>query len=154
MSHVESETNDTNIPIHKTETSYCIAQGTLLNIMWQPGWDRSLRGYRHIIGWVPQHCHLSWPLKRPETTTTTKRPESTWDPAVLYTHSHATPKYKAPLPLPYLHCFFLLTLYWRIVHSQHGVSYRRTANWISYTYTYMHFFRFFSHYSSLQRRIQ
>ena len=22
--------------------TYCLAQGTLLNVMWQPGWDRSL----------------------------------------------------------------------------------------------------------------
>ena len=57
-----------------------------------------------------------------------KRPESSWNPAVLYTHPHATRKYKAPLPLPRLHCFFLLTLYWSIVDSQHGVSFRHTEN--------------------------
>ena len=144
---MESEKNDTRKPIYKTETSYCIAQGTLLNIMWQPGWDRSLRGeWIHTYNWLsPSTCHLSWPLKRPE---------SSWNPAILYIHPHTTPKYKAPLPLPCLHCFFLLTLYWSIVDSQHGVSFRRTENLISYTYTYMHFFRFFSHYSSLQSRIQ
>ena len=101
--------------------------------MWQPGWDRSLRGeWIHTYNWLsPSTCHLSWPLKRPE---------SSWNPAVLYIHPHATPKYKAPLPLPCLHCFFLLTLYWSIVDSQQGVSFRRTENLISYTYTYMHFF--------------
>ena len=31
---------------------YCIAQGTLLNIMWQPGWEGSLgeNGYISVYG--------------------------------------------------------------------------------------------------------
>ena len=30
----------------------CIAQGTLLNVMWQPGWKGSLgkNGYMHVYG--------------------------------------------------------------------------------------------------------
>ena len=33
----------------------CIAQGILLNIMRQPGWEGSLgeKGYMYIHGWVP-----------------------------------------------------------------------------------------------------
>ena len=31
---------------------HCTTQGTLLNIMWQPGWERSLgeNGYMHMYG--------------------------------------------------------------------------------------------------------
>ena len=37
-----------------TKKSYCIAQGTLLNVMWQPGWEESLgeNGYMYMYGWV------------------------------------------------------------------------------------------------------
>ena len=33
-------------------STYCIAQGTLLNIMWQPGWEESLgeNGYMYMYG--------------------------------------------------------------------------------------------------------
>ena len=43
---------DTNELIYKTETSDCIAQGALLNVMWQPRWDRGLgeNGYMHMCG--------------------------------------------------------------------------------------------------------
>jgi len=32
--------------------TYCIAQGTLLNVMWQPGWEGSLgeNGYLYTYG--------------------------------------------------------------------------------------------------------
>ena len=32
--------------------AYCIAQGALLNVMWQPGWERSLgeKGYFYMCG--------------------------------------------------------------------------------------------------------
>ena len=35
--------------------TYGIAQGTLLNIKWQPGWEGSLgeNGYMHVHGWGP-----------------------------------------------------------------------------------------------------
>ena len=35
--------------------TYCIAHGTLLIVMQQPGWERSLREnwYLHMSGWVP-----------------------------------------------------------------------------------------------------
>ena len=35
--------------------TYCIAHGILLNVMWQPGWDRSLgkNGYMYLYGWAP-----------------------------------------------------------------------------------------------------
>ena len=38
-----------------TNKSYCTAQGTLLNVMWQPGWEGSLRknGCLYMYGWVP-----------------------------------------------------------------------------------------------------
>ena len=34
---------------------YCIAQGTLLNVVWQSGWEGSLgeNGYMYMYGWVP-----------------------------------------------------------------------------------------------------
>ena len=31
---------------------HCRAQGTLLNIMWQPGWEGSLGENRYMYGWV------------------------------------------------------------------------------------------------------
>ena len=36
----------------KTNRFYCIAQGTLLNVMWQPGWEESLgeNGYKYMYG--------------------------------------------------------------------------------------------------------
>ena len=48
--------------------SYCIAQGTLLNGMWQPGWEGSLgeNEYMCMYGWVPQlltwnyHSIVNW----------------------------------------------------------------------------------------------
>ena len=80
--------NDTNEPIYKTETSHCIAQGTLLNVMWQPGWDRSLgEEWIHIYAWESLNCHLSRPLKRPESSCNPEEP---------CTHPHPTPKYKVP----------------------------------------------------------
>ena len=35
-----------------TNKIYCIAQGTLLSVMWQPGWERDLRenGYTYMYG--------------------------------------------------------------------------------------------------------
>ena len=35
-----------------TNRTYCIAQGTLLNVMWQPGWEGSLgeNGYMYMYG--------------------------------------------------------------------------------------------------------
>ena len=37
---------------------YCIAWGTLLNVMWQPGWEGSLgeNGYVHMYSRVPSLC--------------------------------------------------------------------------------------------------
>ena len=37
---------------------YCIAQGTLLNVIWQPGWEGSLgeNGYVYLYGWVALLC--------------------------------------------------------------------------------------------------
>ena len=40
-----------------------IAQGTLLNVMWQPGWEGSLgeNGYMYMFDWISllctQNCH-------------------------------------------------------------------------------------------------
>ena len=38
-----------------TNKTYCIAYGTLVNIMLQPGWEGSLgeNGYMCMYGWVP-----------------------------------------------------------------------------------------------------
>ena len=38
-----------------TMDRYCIAQGTLLNVMWQPGWEGSFweGGYTCMYDWVP-----------------------------------------------------------------------------------------------------
>ena len=39
--------------------SYCIAQGTLLNVTWPPGWKMGLEGkWTHVCmyGWVPPLC--------------------------------------------------------------------------------------------------
>ena len=35
--------------------TYCIVQGTLLNVMWEPGWEGSLgeNGYMYMYDWVP-----------------------------------------------------------------------------------------------------
>ena len=35
--------------------TYCIAQGSLLNVMWQPGWEKAVgeNGYMYMYGWVP-----------------------------------------------------------------------------------------------------
>ena len=40
---------------NQQEPTYCIAQGTLLNVMWQPGWEGSLgeNEYMYMYGWVP-----------------------------------------------------------------------------------------------------
>ena len=37
---------------NQQEPTYCIAQGTLLNVMWQPGWEGSLgeNGYMYTFG--------------------------------------------------------------------------------------------------------
>ena len=50
-----------------TNKDYCIAQGTLPNVMWQPGWERSLGGeWIHVYVWLSpfavylklsQHCY-------------------------------------------------------------------------------------------------
>jgi len=36
-------------------TIHCIASGTLLSVMWQPGWEGSLgeNGYMYMYAWVP-----------------------------------------------------------------------------------------------------
>ena len=36
-------------------TQYCTARGTLLNVIWQPGWEGSFgeNGYMYMYGWVP-----------------------------------------------------------------------------------------------------
>ena len=38
-----------------TNKDLVIAQGTLLNVMWQPGWEGSLgkNGYMYMCDWVP-----------------------------------------------------------------------------------------------------
>ena len=40
---------DTLLYLKWITRTYCIAQGTLLNVMWQPGWEGSLgeNGYRY-----------------------------------------------------------------------------------------------------------
>ena len=51
-----------------TTRTYCIAHETLLNVMWQSGWEGSLgeNGYMYIYGWVPSlftwnsHNIVSW----------------------------------------------------------------------------------------------
>ena len=42
----------------KTNRTYCIAQGTLLNVTWQPGWAESLgeNGYMYMCGRVTLLC--------------------------------------------------------------------------------------------------
>ena len=37
------------------QQGYCKALGILLNVMWQPGWEGSLREseYMYMYGWVP-----------------------------------------------------------------------------------------------------
>ena len=39
---------------------YCIAEGTLLSVMWQPGWEGSVWGERvHVYVWLgPFAVHL------------------------------------------------------------------------------------------------
>ena len=41
-----------------TTRTYCRAQGTLLNVMWKPGWEGSLgeNGYMYMYGWVALLC--------------------------------------------------------------------------------------------------
>ena len=41
-----------------TRSVYCIAQGTLLNVLWQPAWERSLEenGCMYIYCWDTQLC--------------------------------------------------------------------------------------------------
>ena len=38
-----------------TNKNYCIADGTLFNVMWQPGWEGRLgeKGSMYMYGWVP-----------------------------------------------------------------------------------------------------
>ena len=52
MTYIWTLKKDTNELIYKTETSDCVVQGALLNVLWQPGWDRSLgeNGYMHMCG--------------------------------------------------------------------------------------------------------
>ena len=41
--------------------SFCTAQGSLLNVMWQPGWEGSLgeNGYMYVYVWLsPFAVHL------------------------------------------------------------------------------------------------
>jgi len=35
-----------------TNKTFCIVQGTLLNVMWQPGWEESFgeNGYMYVYG--------------------------------------------------------------------------------------------------------
>ena len=39
----------------KWVTNYCMAQGPLLIVMWQPGWEGGLgeNGYMYVYSWVP-----------------------------------------------------------------------------------------------------
>ena len=62
-------------------------------------------------------CHLSQPLKRSE---------SSWDPAVPYTHTHLIPQYKSTSP----RLIFALLLKFENsrVGSQYCVSIRHRAN--------------------------
>ena len=41
--------------------------------------------------------------------------------------------------------FFFFHFYWSIIDLQHCVSFKCTAKWISYTYIYIHSFRFLAH---------
>ena len=43
---------DTLLYLKWITRTYCIAQGTLLNVMWQPGWEGSLgeNGYLYTYG--------------------------------------------------------------------------------------------------------
>ena len=50
---------------NQQEPTYCIAQGTLLNVMWQPGWEGSLGENVYMCAWLgyfaghlkqSQHC--------------------------------------------------------------------------------------------------
>ena len=45
--------------LNKATITYCIAHGTLLNVMCQPGWERGLgwNGYMYVYGWVPWNYH-------------------------------------------------------------------------------------------------
>ena len=53
---------------YMTFVTYCIAHGTLLNVMCQPGWERSLGENRYMCmyGWVPSlftwnyHNFVNW----------------------------------------------------------------------------------------------
>ena len=49
------------------------------------------------------------------------------------------------LYVPHLYFIFYFNFYWSVVDLQCCISFRCTAKWISYTYTYIHSFRFFSH---------
>ena len=44
-----------------TKRTYCLVHGTLLNVMWQPGWEWGLGENGHTYGWVPLlftwNCH-------------------------------------------------------------------------------------------------
>ena len=47
--------NQTQLSDWTIAMTYCLAHGTLLNVMWQPGWEGSLgkNGYVYMNGWVP-----------------------------------------------------------------------------------------------------
>ena len=64
-SYIEGRFFTTAILKWTTTRTYCIAHKTLLNVMWQSGWEGSFRenGYMYIYGWVPS-------LVLPETITT------------------------------------------------------------------------------------
>ena len=67
------------------------------------------------------YCHLSQPLKRSE---------SSWDPAVPYTHTHLNPQYKSTSPCL---VFALLLKFERSrVDSQCCVSIRHRVNLLHY----------------------
>ena len=44
----------------RSTMTYCVAQGTLLTVTWQPGWEGSLgkNGYLYMYGWV--HLQSTW----------------------------------------------------------------------------------------------
>ena len=112
---------DTNELIYKTETSDCIAEGALLNVMWQPGWDRGLgeNGYMHV--WLsPLVVIYPDPLK---------------DLNPLRTQQYPIPIPTSPPSInpPHPPVFALLLKFERSrVGSQCCVSIRHRANWISY----------------------
>ena len=43
---------------NRQDPTYCVAQGTLLKVMWQAGWEGNLgeNGFIYVYGWVPLLC--------------------------------------------------------------------------------------------------